>query len=294
MPRGHRRHLSAAAGDISPCATPVAFTLIELLVVVGVMAILIGILMPILASARRSARMATCASNMRQIGHALELYQIENRQIYPYAAFQSVTSAGNSEIAFDDLLHRQVGGAILSAGEMAAGVSSRPMRIWQCPEDDRERWFGNPPRTYVPTSTRLWNLGGVPQPGVTRLFTGFAGSEASNGPAPLFRLSTKTSEIHRASEFITFVEFPGASNWQGSGLRSSCSGPDMQAWFMPRGRTLHRTRWNYLFADAHLSAGVDAVVAPRAGAAAGRHAAVHRFRRVRCGQRPGGVVPRRR
>jgi len=100
----------------------------------------------------------------------------------------------------------------------------------------------------------LWNLGGVPQPGVTRLFTGFAGSEASNGPAPLFRLSTKTSEIHRASEFITFVEFPGASNWQGSGLRSSCSGPDMQAWFMPRGRTLHRTRWNYLFADAHVAA----------------------------------------
>ena len=247
MSWGHRQ-----AGRSFPAGG--GFTLIELLVVVGVMAILIGILMPVLASARRSARMATCASNMRQIGQALEMYQLENRQIYPYAAFQRVTTSSNSEITFDDLLHRHLGGVALSQGEMDANVSPKPIRIWQCPEDDRERWFGHPARTYVPTCTRIRNLSGTPQPGVTRMFTGFAGSEASNGGGPLFRLSIKPSELHRTSEYITFVEYPAASNWQGSGLRSSCAGPEQQSWFMPRGRTLHRTKWNYLFADGHVAA----------------------------------------
>ena len=91
-------------------------TLIELLVVMGVMAILIGVLMPMLASARRSARMATCASNLRQIGHALEMYQLANRQTYPFAAFQSLATANGRETTFDDLLHRHVGGgATMSA-----------------------------------------------------------------------------------------------------------------------------------------------------------------------------------
>ena len=49
------------------------------------------------------------------------------------------------------------------------------------------------------------------------------------------------------------VEYPAASNWQGSALRSSCSGPDQQSWFMPRNRTLHKTTWNYLFADGHVA-----------------------------------------
>jgi prepilin-type N-terminal cleavage/methylation domain-containing protein/prepilin-type processing-associated H-X9-DG protein len=230
------------------------FTLIELLVVVGVMAILIGVLMPVLASARRSARMAHCASNLRQVGQALELYQIENKQTYPYAAFQRVATNVNSEISADDLLYRHLGGRTLSAAEMDANVTAKPVRIWQCPEDDRDRWFGHPVRTYVPTNTRIKNVGGAPQPGVTRLFTGFAGSEASNGTAPLFRLSIKPSELHHPSDFITFVEYPATSNWQGSALRSSCSGPDQQGSFMPRGRTLHRTKWNYLFADGHVAA----------------------------------------
>jgi len=230
-----------------------AFTLLELLVVIGVMAILIGVLMPILASARRSARMAACASNLHQIGISLEIYQSENKQTYPYAAFQRVGGGSSSEISFDDLLHKHLGGGVLSASEMDAGVSAKPNRIWQCPEDDRERWFGNAVRTYVPTNTRIKNVGGPPQPGVTRLFGGFAGSEASSASAPLLRLSIKQSELHNTSQFITFVEYPGAGNWQGSALRSSCAGPDQQSWFMPRGRTLHRTKWNYLFADQHVA-----------------------------------------
>jgi prepilin-type N-terminal cleavage/methylation domain-containing protein/prepilin-type processing-associated H-X9-DG protein len=69
-----------------------AFTLVELLVVMGIIAILVGILLPVTSRAMDSARSAACKSNLRSIYQATAVYAADNRGYLPYGFYWSQTN----------------------------------------------------------------------------------------------------------------------------------------------------------------------------------------------------------
>jgi len=59
------------------------FTLVEMLVVIGIIALVLGIILPTLAGARRQSRILQCASNIRQLASGMILYAAENQGKFP-------------------------------------------------------------------------------------------------------------------------------------------------------------------------------------------------------------------
>lgn len=66
-----------------------AFTLVELLVVIGIIAILVGILLPALSRAREQSYRTKCLASVRTIGQALAIYAAENKDCVPIATLIS-------------------------------------------------------------------------------------------------------------------------------------------------------------------------------------------------------------
>ena len=100
-----------------------AFTLIELLVVISIIALLIGILLPALSSARKSSQAVVCLSNTRQISLVMEMYSMQDTQnFYPTARMKPW---GDPPEASWIYLTRSY-------------VESTD--VYECPSDDSENW----------------------------------------------------------------------------------------------------------------------------------------------------------
>lgn len=59
--------------------------MIEILVVIAIIAILAGILFPVISRAKAKARQTQCIVNLSQIGHAMTLYMADYNDVFPLA-----------------------------------------------------------------------------------------------------------------------------------------------------------------------------------------------------------------
>src|SRR5262245_18554519 len=76
------------------------FTLVELLVVIGIIAVLIGILLPALGRARAASRSVACMANLRSIGQAVFMYAAKNNNSLPYGYWNGY-SVGDGSTGWD-------------------------------------------------------------------------------------------------------------------------------------------------------------------------------------------------
>lgn len=82
-----------------------AFTLVELLVVIGIIALLMGILMPALSKAQDQAKAIQCGANARSIAQGFAAYLAENKGFYPPAyayAGQAVNTLASPPVQVPD------------------------------------------------------------------------------------------------------------------------------------------------------------------------------------------------
>jgi len=101
------------------------FTLIELLVVISIIALLIGILLPVVARVRASAEKVTCSSQLRQMGLILEIYTQDNKDSFPVAKYMPDPFASSSPHP-----------GLPETLEHYLRQGSTDARIYQCPDDD--------------------------------------------------------------------------------------------------------------------------------------------------------------
>jgi prepilin-type N-terminal cleavage/methylation domain-containing protein/prepilin-type processing-associated H-X9-DG protein len=105
------------------------FTLVELLCVIGVVAILLGLLLPTIAGAREAANRTKCQSNLHQLALAFLMYANENDGRFPRPAQVGVPLA-------EDWIYYQASRDI-TGGVLAHYAGERfNENLYRCPSDD--------------------------------------------------------------------------------------------------------------------------------------------------------------
>ena len=168
------------------------FTLIELLVVIAIIAILAGLLLPVLAKAKEKGRSVACLSNTRQIGLAMILYVDENTDGLPDQDWENGPYLNANK--------KKCGGEWLKTPARQLDAFIKNPRVWICPTKRRGLTYKTEPGTFDPSYTGFVSYGFN--------YLGVFGLDYSRArPA-----NRKYSAIPQPTETVAMTEIGGTSN----------------------------------------------------------------------------------
>jgi prepilin-type N-terminal cleavage/methylation domain-containing protein/prepilin-type processing-associated H-X9-DG protein len=274
-----------------------AFTLVELLVVIGIIAVLIGILLPVLAGAREQAKTAQCLSNLRQIGQGFALYSHEFKGYVVPGFIRREPAGGRGEETWGTLL--AVRGFIKGAdqldfvpprpGEPFPGETawdsgtSAGNTVFRCPSGLDTKWDN-----VTPVPTPRSKKDGINSMFWRRQSMNYAGSgTASQGASPMidhFYAGNFVLPVNAAAEAfpmrtLRYIRATGETRGElckTTQIRKSAEmvlifdGLQCHDYDTNRISARHQkqTKTNILFADGH-AASVDTASLPKGGDASG-------------------------
>jgi prepilin-type N-terminal cleavage/methylation domain-containing protein len=143
-----------------PPPSRLAFTLVELLVVIAIIGVLVALLLPAVQAARESARRMSCASNLKNIGLAMQNYH-DTSQAFPIGITNpaaNVTTVVNSQWTWparllpfieQQGLYQQLNVGIGTVPSPTANspltpLVMTPLKLYMCPSDPgNPRQFNN-------------------------------------------------------------------------------------------------------------------------------------------------------
>jgi len=117
-----------------------AFTQVELLVVIGIIAIVIGLLIPMISHARVAMRRPLCASNLRQIGILLHAYANDNGGEIPAIYAGESAEPRRPTAHFNSMVSRDGGVGLLVSPPVGVAAKGyvNSAKIFICPGDTIE------------------------------------------------------------------------------------------------------------------------------------------------------------